>query len=961
MALSAGSAFFDLLPSARGVSKNITRELSAPAGKAGALAGSTFNTAANTELRKRAPRTGMAAGAAMSTGMGGSLKRGMGRFGGVVKGGMGRVAGAVKGAISPIGGMIAGAFAVTAVASFFKSAIDGASDLSESLSKTQVVFGKYADSVIRASNTSAKAMGLSKQAYLESTATFGNLLVSLDLGPKKAAAMSQQMVKLAGDLASFNNTSPEEALDALRAGLVGETEPLKRFGVNMNETTLRAQAMKMGIVDNVKTALNPQQKALAAQALIMAQTKTAQGDFARTSGGLANQQRILAAQVKNAKDALGTAMLPVMQTFVRFLTSSVLPKLQVFINLMRQHPVALKLVAAGLGGLALGLLGVAVAFGVMTLAASPWIAIALGIGVAIGLLAAGFVMLWKRSQTFRTIVTAVWNGIKAAVAVAWTVIKAIFAGIKWYVTKVLAPVFKWIWRNIVVPAFRGIQLAVRIAWAAIRIIFAAIVFVLRKTLGPVFKWLWRNVIQPAWVGIKLTISAGWRFIRPILTALGDFIRSKVAPAFRKGVDAIKAAWERVKQAAKAPVNFIIGTVYGKGIKGLFDKVAKAVGSKVRMPHIPMLASGTESLTKASQAGWRNRPTAIVGEGSRRYAESVIPTDPKYRSRAVGLWRETGRRLGMPMMAGGGFLGGIFGKIKDFVTDPLGSFKKLAAKPLDLMKKFAGSTFGRLMSAIPRKLIDLITSRVGALFGGGGNTASIIAMAKRMDGGTYTWGGASLRHNDCSGSQSILHNVGTSDKPYFRRMFTTASFSGGRNVGAFKRSLANTSPYRVSVNPGSHMWGRVKDGSGRWHGVESGGPYSGFRYTSSVRGGGQYHYGLAFKKLATGGKLDKRYFPFPLEGMPSRMLARVVKREGAQVGVFDNGGTLNPGEIGVNLSRRPEVVRTERQYAAELAGAAAQRGLMRDVYITEQGSPYAVMDELQWVLRKMGRGGRYATA
>ena len=961
MALSAGSAFFDLLPSARGVSRNITREINAPMGKAGALAGSTFNTAANTELRKRAPKTGATAGKAVSGGMSSSFRQGASKFGGVVKSGMGKVAGSVKGAMSPVGGMIAGAFAVTSVATFFKSAIDGASDLNESLSKTQVVFGRYAASVVRASNTSAQAMGLSKQAYLESTATFGNLLVSLDLGPKKAAAMSQQMVKLAGDLASFNNTSPEEALDALRSGLVGETEPLKRFGVNMNETTLRTQAMKMGIVDNVKTALNPQQKALAAQALIMAQTKTAQGDFARTSGGLANQQRILAAQVQNAKAAFGTALLPVMQSFVQYLTSSVLPKVQAFVGFMRQHPMVMKVAAVAIAAVTLGILAMAVAFGILTLAASPWILIVGAIVAGLVLLGAGLVLLWKKSATFRAIVTAAWNGIKAAASVAWTILKAIFAGIKWYVTKVLAPIFKWIWRNIVVPAFRGIQLAVHVAWAAMRIIFAAIVFVLRKTLGPVFRWLWRNVIQPAWAGIKLTISAGWRFIRPILSALGSFIRTKVAPAFRKGVEAIKAAWERVKQAAKAPVNFIIGTVYGRGIKGLFDKVAKAVGSKVRMPHIPLLASGTESLTKASQAGWRNRPTAIVGEGSRRYAESVIPTDPKYRSRALNLWHETGRRLGMPMMAKGGFLGGIFGKIKDYVSDPFGSFKKLAAKPLDLMKKFAGSTFGQLMSAIPRKLIDLITSRVGALFGGGGNTASIIAMAKRMDGGTYTWGGASLRRNDCSGAQSILHNVGANDKPFFRRMFTTSTFSGGRNVGQFKRSLANTSPYRVSVNPGSHIWGRVKDGSGRWHGVESGGGYPGFRYTNAVRGGGQYHYGFAFKKLAAGGKLDKRHFPFPLEGMPPAMLAKVVKREGIQAGVFDNGGTLNPGEIGVNLSRRPEVVRTERQYAAELAGAAAQRGLMRDVYITEQGSPYAVMDELQWVLRKMNRGGRYATA
>lgn len=986
MALAAGSAFFDLMPSLKDVQKKTQRELSGPMdkagrdagtrfgksfgttiegpfGKAGPAAGKTFgqrvNDSANTELRRRAPKTGAAAGAALSGGMGSGLRRGMGKFGGVVKGGMGRVTGAVGGALSPVAGMVAGAFAVGSIVSFFKTAIDGSSDLSESLSKTGVVFGRYSKQVETASNTSATAMGLSKQAYLEATGTLGNLLVSLEIAPKKAAGLSQQMVKLAGDLASFNNTSPEEALDALRAGLVGETEPLKRYGINMNDATLRTQALSMGLIKNKKAALDPQTKALAAQALIMKQSKTAQGDFARTSGGLANQQRIVAAQVEDTKAAFGTALLPVMQQFFGYLSGTVLPKVKVFIGYMREHPGVMKMVAIGLGAVAAAILVMALAFGILTLAASPWLLIAGAIVAGVILIAAGLVMLWKRSSTFRAIVTGAWEGIKTAASVAWTILKAIFRAIVGAV-KGVAVVAKWLWRNIFSPAFRGIALVVRIAWAAMRIIFAAIVFVLRKTLGPVFKWLWRNVIQPTWRGISTAIQFAWnKVIRPVLNALGNFIRTKVAPAFRKGVDLIRAAWKKVQDAAKVPVNFIIGTVYNKGIKGLFDKVAKAVGSKVRMPHVPLLAEGTGSLTKAADAGWRNRPTAIVGEGSRRHAEAVIPTDPKYRGRATALWRETGERLGMPMMAKGGFLGGIFSKVKAFITDPVGSFKNLASKPLALMQKFAGSSFGRLLGQFPKYLLDMITTRVGKLFGGGGNTASIIAMAKRMHGGTYAWGEQSLRRNDCSGSHSILHRVGRNDKPFFRRDFATSSFGGGRNVGSFKRSLSNTSPYRISVNPGSHMWGKIKDSTGRWHGMESGGGYPGFRYTNTTRGGGQYHYGFQFKKMAAGGKLDRSKFPFPLEGMPPAMLAKVVKREGASVGVFDNGGTLNPGEIGVNLSRRPEVVRTERQYAAELASAAARSALMRDVYITEAGSPYAVMNELQWELRKMDRGGRYA--
>ena len=218
------------------------------------------------------------------------------------------------------GGMVASAksfvaplaalFAVSAGVAFFKGAVDGASDLSESASKVGVVFGAQAAQIMKASETSATAMGLSKAAYLEATGGLGNLLVSLKVAPKAAADMSQEMVKLAGDMASFNNVPVEDALLAIRSGLTGETEPLKRFGVNMNDATLKAQAMKMGLIATTKDAMSPQTKALAAQALIMGQTGTAQGDFARTSGGLANQQKILAAHTDDLKTKIGGALLP---------------------------------------------------------------------------------------------------------------------------------------------------------------------------------------------------------------------------------------------------------------------------------------------------------------------------------------------------------------------------------------------------------------------------------------------------------------------------------------------------------------------------------------------------------------------------------------------------------------------------------------------------------------------------
>lgn len=218
---------------------------------------------------------------------------------------------------------IAGIFAVSKGVEFFKSSIDAASDLNESLSKTRVVFGSSSKEVERFAKNAATSLGQSRQSALESAATFGNLFTAMKLGKPQAADMSQAVVKLAGDLASFNNVRPEEAIEALRSGLVGEVEPLRRFGVNVSAAALQQKAFALGLIKTEKEALTPAAKAQAAYALIMEQTKTAQGDFLRTSSGLANQQRILSASFTDLKAKLGAALLPVVLKVVGALNTMI--------------------------------------------------------------------------------------------------------------------------------------------------------------------------------------------------------------------------------------------------------------------------------------------------------------------------------------------------------------------------------------------------------------------------------------------------------------------------------------------------------------------------------------------------------------------------------------------------------------------------------------------------------------
>jgi hypothetical protein len=195
-----------------------------------------------------------------------------------------------------------------------------ASDLNEETGKTRVIFGNAADSIIDFSKTAATALGQSQTEALKAAATFGGLGKAAGLTGTDLKDMAVQFTTLASDLASFNNTTPEEAVLALGAGLRGEAEPLRRFNILLNDATLRQKALELGLVKTTKDALTPQIKSLAAQAVILEQSTTAQGNFSDTADDAANQQRIFNSQLKDARTNIGKGFLPVMTLAVGLLS-----------------------------------------------------------------------------------------------------------------------------------------------------------------------------------------------------------------------------------------------------------------------------------------------------------------------------------------------------------------------------------------------------------------------------------------------------------------------------------------------------------------------------------------------------------------------------------------------------------------------------------------------------------------
>lgn len=207
---------------------------------------------------------------------------------------------------------------------FAWDSIDVASGLSEAQTAIDQVFGDSAGIINGFAESAAVGIGQSELATLKAAQSFGIYGQAAGLASQANAVFSTDLVRLASDFASFYDTSPEQAIEAIGAGLRGESEPLRQYGVLLDDATLRQRALTLGIYDG-NGSLNQQQRVLAAQAEIMAQAGAAMGDFDRTSGGLANQQRILAAQFENAKGQLGEALLPVMLQLVTFANDEFMP------------------------------------------------------------------------------------------------------------------------------------------------------------------------------------------------------------------------------------------------------------------------------------------------------------------------------------------------------------------------------------------------------------------------------------------------------------------------------------------------------------------------------------------------------------------------------------------------------------------------------------------------------------
>ena len=398
----------------------------------------------------------------------------------------------------------------------FGVAINSASDLNETFTKTEAVFGD-ASSTIMDYAKNAESIGQSQQSALNAASTFGIFGKAAGLAGGDLSGFATELTTLSSDFASFYNTSPEEAITAIGAALRGESEPIRKYGVLLDEMTLKNAALKLGLIDSESEALTPQMKTMAAYSAIMEQSAIAQGDFGRTSDGLANSGRIASAQMGNFSAQIGTYLLPFALQLVQ-IGSKLLTWLTDMDPTTQKVILAVLALAAGIGpvlmfvghlitaiGTIIPIMGPVVAF----LTGPVGLAIA-GVGAAIALLALG----WSNN----------WFGIRDKA-------KEVLDWIKPYFDEALKGV---------TMIFDAFKLAFSGDW---------------EGFGKKIREIW----DLAWENIKKAFTGAWDSLKDIdWGELGSNIIQGIANGITGAVDWIVKAAENVGGAALAAIKGFLG-------------------------------------------------------------------------------------------------------------------------------------------------------------------------------------------------------------------------------------------------------------------------------------------------------------------------------------------------------------------------------------------------------------------
>lgn len=542
-----------------------------------------------------------------------------------------------KGFLGPMAAIAAG----SAVVGFLGSAKDAGSDFNETLNKATVIFGDNIGAVDKWSKGAATGMGLSRQAALDAAASFGDMFSQLGFLPDQAAQMSQSVVQMSADLGSFNNLPTEDVADRISAAFRGEYDSLQKLIPNISAARVESEAMAMTGKKNADQ-LTAQEKAAAVLAIVQKDGARAMGDFARTSDGAANKQKILAARMQDLKTSIGRGVLPVWNLLLdaaSFLMD-LFPKIgKVIGDFVKKNQATFQGWWAKLQGIFDGLKDLVTA--VVAVITKVWKehgdeimgAIQRVWGFISGTISNALSFIQGLIDVVLGLVTGhwgrAWDGLKKMFGAVWDEIKKLLSLALDFIQEIIGGAMEWIWHriqdgwNIVIEWLKTLPglLAGAVVglwdwvWERAKLIKDAVVLAvtnffdwvgaLPTTLSTKAGAIWKWISDKAGT-IKDEVVEGFSDFEQWLTALPGWIASKAGDVW---------GWlvEKAKAAAYAAVKWILDIINdalgggGSGSSGGTGRFSRpgipghAEGAIVRRPHFGMIGEkGPEAILPLKQ-------------------------------------------------------------------------------------------------------------------------------------------------------------------------------------------------------------------------------------------------------------------------------------------------------------------------------------------------------------------------
>ncbi len=201
-----------------------------------------------------------------------------------------------------------------------KDAIDISSSLTEVENVVRTTFGNYEKLIQDFSKTSIQDFGMSELTAKQVASRFQAMGTAMGFSQGKMAEMSLELTKLTADMASFYDMEQSDVARNLQAVFTGETEPLRKYGLDLTQATLKEWAMRQGLDADI-SSMTQAEKAMLRYQYVMANTAAAQGDFARTADTWHNQITVLKQSFEQLAAIIGGALINAFKPFVKTLNA----------------------------------------------------------------------------------------------------------------------------------------------------------------------------------------------------------------------------------------------------------------------------------------------------------------------------------------------------------------------------------------------------------------------------------------------------------------------------------------------------------------------------------------------------------------------------------------------------------------------------------------------------------------